>query len=92
MPCKVGDMVWDRFGRPWIITQIELHMYGQIWFRCGHKGTDDYTAFSSEDIGEDFFLTEQEGVDAAKRCNAEIDKSKACVRETVEKALGGGEE
>ena len=59
--CKVGDTVWDRHGMAWEITQVELHMNGRTWFRCGHKGTDDYTAFSDEYIGDGFFLTEPEG-------------------------------
>lgn len=72
LPCMVGGTVWDEFGMAWEITQVEHHMNGRIWFRCGHKGTDDYTAFSDEYIGDDFFLTELEGKAAKARWNKKV--------------------
>ena len=72
LPCRVGGTVWDEFGMAWEITQVEHHMNGRIWFRCGHNGTDDYTAFSDEYIGDDFFLTEPEGKAAKARWNKKV--------------------
>lgn len=66
LPCKVGDTVYDRHGDPWEITQIEQHMCGKLWFRCGHKGTKDYTAFSGEDIEDCVFLTKPKTKDASE--------------------------
>ena len=61
LPCKVGDTVWDGYGKTWAITTIEQHLDGKIIYRCGNKGTDDYRAFFNDDIGETIFLTESEG-------------------------------
>ena len=84
--CKVGDSVWDRFGYHWTITQIEHHAAGRIWFRCGNKGTDDYTAFSDDAIGESIFLQESEGNAAKERWEKE------CAAITSEAALNEQDE
>lgn len=73
-PCKVGDTVWSKYGDPWTVTRIEHCLNGRTVFRCGHKGTEDYTSFFNEDIGEDMYLTEQEG-NAAKERQAKKDKA-----------------
>ena len=43
----IGDTVYDRFGRAWEVTSVELHSMrtkNEWLYRCGHKGTDDYCA------------------------------------------------
>lgn len=43
----IGDTIYDRFGKPWTVENVELHsLYtkNEWLYRCGHDGTDDYCA------------------------------------------------
>lgn len=43
----IGDTIYDRFGKPWTVENIERHsLYkkNEWLYKCGHDGTDDYCA------------------------------------------------
>lgn len=59
LPCKIFDKVWNIAGHyQFEVTEIDLLPYGNILFRCGNKGTDDYAAFYGDDLGDTFSLEE----------------------------------
>jgi hypothetical protein len=60
LPIRPCDSVWDRNSTEWTVTQVEHRMYGNVWVRCGHKGTDDYMAFSADEIGDGIYLEKPE--------------------------------
>lgn len=51
-----GDIVYDRFGRSWLIISVitrayhdgQRHVYHR--YHCGHSGTDDYCVMDSDEI------------------------------------------
>ena len=43
----IGDTVYDRYGEPWQVVSAESHSMrtkNEWLYRCGHEGTDDYSA------------------------------------------------
>ena len=59
LPCKIFDKVWNVAARyQFEVTEIDLLPYGNILFRCGNKGADDYAAFYRDDLGDTFTLVE----------------------------------
>ena len=59
LPCKIFDKVWNVAAHyQFEVTEIDLLPYGNILFRCGNKGTDDYAAFYRDDLGDTFTLVE----------------------------------
>ena len=59
LPCKIFDKVWNIAGHyQFEVTEIDLLPYGNILFRCGNKGTDDYAAFYGDDLGDTFTFEE----------------------------------
>lgn len=55
MPCKIGDKVRDSTGHIFTVKKAEMFTYGgdvSMLFRCGNDGTDDYMAFSADEIGD----------------------------------------
>lgn len=57
--CKVGDVVWTKYGYSFEVEKVEIIKGGKI-FRCGNQGTSDYMAFYEYEIGTDVFLTKEE--------------------------------
>lgn len=60
----IGDTVYDRFGDAWEVKTAERRLlagHPEWIYRCGHAGTDDYSALWSFEI-----LTREEA-DAALR-------------------------
>lgn len=53
LPCKPGDrvrhLVWEH---DFVVNTVELGHKAGILFRCGNPGTEDYTAFYEDEIGE----------------------------------------
>lgn len=59
LPCKVGDYAWDLIAHyRFEIVSIVINSCGNIFFKCGNKGTEDYASFSIEDIGDTWMITE----------------------------------
>ena len=59
LPCKIFDKVWNIAGHyQFEVTEIDLLPYGNVLFRCGNKGTDDYAAFYGDDLGDTFTFEE----------------------------------
>ena len=59
LPCKIFDKIWNVAAHyQFEVTEIDLLPYGNILFRCGNKGTDDYAAFYRDDLGDTFTLVE----------------------------------
>lgn len=59
LPCKIFDKVWDVAAHyQFEVVEIDLLPYGNILFRCGNKGSDDYASFFSEDLGDTFIFEE----------------------------------
>ena len=59
LPCKIFDKIWNVDAHyQFEVTEIDLLPYGNILFRCGNKGTDDYAAFYGDDLGDTFTLEE----------------------------------
>ena len=73
LPCKVGDYVWDLLsGYRFEVVGIELHQNGWIIFRCGNKGTEDYSSFYLDEIGERWSLSEPQGKAEAEKALEEM--------------------
>lgn len=53
LPCKPGDRVrhlgWDH---EFFVNTVELGHKAGTLFRCGNPGTNDYTVFYEDEIGE----------------------------------------
>ena len=59
LPCKIFDKIWNVAAHyQFEVTEIDLLPYGNILFRCGNKGTDDYAAFYGDDLGDTFTFEE----------------------------------
>ena len=59
LPCKIFDKIWNVAAHyQFEVTEIDILPYGNILFRCGNKGTDDYTAFYGDDLGDTFTFEE----------------------------------
>lgn len=59
LPCKIFDKVWNVAAHyQFEVVEIDLLPYGNILFRCGNKGSDDYASFFSEDLGDTFIFEE----------------------------------
>ena len=59
LPCKIFDKLWNVAAHyQFEVTEIDLLPYGNILFRCGNKGTDDYAAFYGDDLGDTFTFEE----------------------------------
>ena len=63
-PVKVGDTVY-HFGYSFRVEKIEI-VQGEIFYKCGNYGTDDYMSFCESDIGKTVFLTKEEAEKALK--------------------------
>ncbi len=64
LPCKAGDtvyIVYSAFIQKWEVSSVQIcEDENKMLFRLGHKGTDDYNAFWSGEIGKYVFLTKAE--------------------------------
>lgn len=59
LPCKIFDKIWNVAAHyQFEVTEIDLLPYGNILFRCGNKGTDDYAAFYGDELGDTFTFEE----------------------------------
>ena len=59
LPCKIFDKIWNVAAHyQFEVTEIDILPYGNILFRCGNKGTDDYAAFYGDDLGDTFTFEE----------------------------------
>ena len=59
LPCKIFDKIWNVAAHyQFEVTEIDLLPYGNILFRCGNKGTDDYASFYGDDLGDTFTFEE----------------------------------
>ena len=58
LPFKVGDTVY-HYGYSFEVEKIEILKDEKIC-KCGNHGTDDYMAFSEDDIGKTVFLTRED--------------------------------
>ena len=68
LPCKIFDKIWNVAAHyQFEVTEIDILPYGNILFRCGNKGSDDYASFFSEDLGDAFVFEEPQ----RKRAEAE---------------------
>lgn len=62
----VGDTVWNRFGKSFVVQTIEIYK-NSIVYRCGNKDTSDYWSFFEEEVGTRAFSTKEEQEEALRR-------------------------
>ena len=76
LPCKIFDKIWNVAAHyQFEVTEIDLLPYGNILFRCGNKGTDDYAAFYGDDLGDTFTFKEPQ-----ERDNCVVKEAEAALR------------
>lgn len=62
LPCKVGDMVWDRRGEPWTVISVEWFSRKVTQLHCKSPVTGRGMTFSlgKRSLGKTVFFTREE--------------------------------
>ena len=87
LPVKLYSKVWDKNRKEFEIIGIELHGTN-YYINCANKATGEIASFDGEDIGDEFFTTE-ELCDLHRRAFG-LDKSKIEAAEASLAELTGG--
>lgn len=73
LPVKLYSKVWDKNRKEFEIIGIELHGTN-YYIKCANKATGENASFDGEDVGDEWFTTE-ESCDLHRRAFG-LDKSK----------------
>lgn len=58
LPVKLYSKVWDKYRKEFDVIGIELHGTN-YYINCANKATGESASFDGEDIGDEWFTTEE---------------------------------
>ncbi len=59
LPVGMGDTIVNQFHEEWQVQKIDIYKDGNIVFRCGHEGTEDYSAYHLSYYKKDWWRKEE---------------------------------